>query len=142
MFMRRVVVQILQYGMVLVFQLLIMISAKHRLELRPFGIDVINVVPGGIRTNIANSAVATFNKMPELKLYKPYEEAIRERAFISQRMKPTPAETFAKDTVAAVLKKNPPAWFSSGRYSTLMAVMYHMPLWLKDFLQKQVLMKK
>lgn len=113
-----------------------------RLELRPFGIDVINVVPGGIRTNIANSAVATFNKMPELKLYKPYEEAIRERAFISQRMNPTPAETFARDTVAAVLKKNPPAWFSSGRYSTLMAVMYHMPLWLKDFFQKQVLMKK
>lgn len=113
-----------------------------RLELGPFGIDVINVVPGGIRTNIANSAVATFNKMPELKLFKPYEEAIRERAFISQRMKPTPAETFARDTVAVVLKKNPPAWFSSGRYSTLMAVMYHMPLWFKDFFQKKVLMKK
>ncbi|XP_010422901.1 PREDICTED: NADPH-dependent 1-acyldihydroxyacetone phosphate reductase-like [Camelina sativa] len=113
-----------------------------RLELAPFGIDVINVVPGGIRTNIASSAVAAFNKMPELKLYKPYEEAIRERAFASQRMKPTPADTFARDTVAAVLKKNPPAWFSSGRYSTLMAIMYHMPLWLKDFLQKQVLMKK
>lgn len=115
---------------------------KRRLELGPFGIDVINVVPGGIRTNIANSAVATFNKMPELKLYKPYEEAIRERAFLSQRMKPTPAEIFAKDTVAAVLKKNPPAWFSSGRYSTLMAIMYHMPLWFKDFLLKKTLMKK
>ncbi|XP_010422903.1 PREDICTED: NADPH-dependent 1-acyldihydroxyacetone phosphate reductase-like [Camelina sativa] len=118
------------------------LTDTFRLELRPFGIDVINVVPGGVRTNIANTAVASFNKMPELKLYKPYEEAIRERAFISQRMKPTPAETFAKDIVAAVLKKNPPAWFSSGRYSTLMAIMYHMPLWLKDFIQNQDFMKK
>ncbi|KFK25300.1 hypothetical protein AALP_AA8G094600 [Arabis alpina] len=112
-----------------------------RLELGPFGIDVINVVPGGIRTNIATSAVANFNKLPELKLYKPYEEVIRERAFLSQRMRPTPVETFAKDTVAVVLKKNPPAWFSSGRYSTFMAILYHMPLWFKDFLQKKALMK-
>ncbi|XP_010491655.1 PREDICTED: NADPH-dependent 1-acyldihydroxyacetone phosphate reductase-like [Camelina sativa] len=118
------------------------LTDTFRLELRPFGIDVVNVVPGGIRTNIANTAVANLNKMPELKLYKPYEEAIIERAFISQRMKPIPAETFAKDIVAAVLKKNPPAWFSSGRHSTLMAIMYYMPLWLKDFIQNQVFMKK
>ncbi|CAF1881979.1 BnaC02g00550D [Brassica napus] len=113
-----------------------------RLELQPFGIDVIDVVPGGIRSNLANSAVAVFKKWPELKLYKPYEEAIIERAFFFQRRKPTPTETFAKDTVAAVLKKNPPAWFSSGRYSTFMAIMYHMPIWYKDFLQKKSLMKK
>ncbi|XP_010441179.1 PREDICTED: uncharacterized protein LOC104724393 [Camelina sativa] len=117
------------------------LTDTFRLELRPFGIDVINVVPGAVRTNIANTAVASINKMPELKLYKPYEEAIRERAYLSQRIKPTPAETFAKDTVAAVLKKNPPAWFSSGRNSTLMAIMYHMPLWLKD-IQNQAFMKK
>ncbi|KAL0680788.1 hypothetical protein Bca4012_047635 [Brassica carinata] len=121
--------------------------AKHwrslqKLELQPFGIDVIDVVPGGIRSNLANSAVAVFKKWPELKLYKPYEEAIIERAFFFQRRKPTPTETFAKDTVAAVLKKNPPAWFSSGRYSTFMAIMYHMPIWYKDFLQKKSLMKK
>nr|VDD18767.1 unnamed protein product [Brassica oleracea] len=113
-----------------------------RLELQPFGIDVIDVVPGGIRSNLSNSAVAVFKKWPELKLYKPYEEAIIERAFFFQRRKPTPTETFAKDTVAAVLKKNPPAWFSSGRYSTFMAIMYHMPIWYKDFLQKKSLMKK
>ncbi|XP_010546402.1 PREDICTED: NADPH-dependent 1-acyldihydroxyacetone phosphate reductase [Tarenaya hassleriana] len=107
-----------------------------RLELRHFGIDVINVVPGGIRSNIANSAVSTFNRMPELKLYKPFEESIRERAFLSQKINPTPAETFAKDTVAVVLKKNPPPWFSSGRYSTVMAVMHHLPIGVKDFLLK------
>uniref|UniRef100_M4EII8 3-oxoacyl-[acyl-carrier-protein] reductase n=1 Tax=Brassica campestris TaxID=3711 RepID=M4EII8_BRACM len=113
-----------------------------RLELDPFGIDVIDVVPGGIKSNLANSAVDVFKKMPELKLYKAYEEGMIERLFFFQRRKPTPAETFAKDIVAVVLKKNPPAWFSSGRYSTFMAIMYHMPIWFKDSLQRKALMKK
>ncbi|CAN7024016.1 unnamed protein product [Brassica rapa subsp. trilocularis] len=111
------------------------------LELRPFGIDVINIVPGGIQSNIADSAITSFNNLPELKLYKPFQESIRQRAFLSQNIKPTPAETFAKETVSVVLKKNPPAWFSTGRLSTVMAIMHHMPIFVKDFLLTRSFMK-
>lgn len=102
--------------------------------MKPFGIDVINVVPGAIKSNIGSSAVAGFNEMPELKLFKAFEGAIVARANASQGPKSTPTAEFAERTVAAVLKKRPPPWFSYGRYSTIMAILYHLPISLKDFL--------
>ncbi|KAH0452694.1 hypothetical protein IEQ34_019993 [Dendrobium chrysotoxum] len=105
-----------------------------RLELRPFGIRVITVVPGAIRSNIGNSSLSYHDRMPEWKFYKPFEKAIKARADFSQTARSTPAKEFAKKAVADILKKNPPAWISYGHLSTVAAILYHLPLFIRDYL--------
>ncbi|PSS21523.1 NADPH-dependent 1-acyldihydroxyacetone phosphate reductase [Actinidia chinensis var. chinensis] len=110
-----------------------------RLELRPFGINVINVVPGAVKSNIGNSAISSHNRLTEWKLYKQFEEAIRARAYFSQRSKSTPSEEFAKRTVKVLLKENPPSWFSYGEYSTIMGIMHHLPIFVKDLVLRKAM---
>lgn len=105
-----------------------------RLEVRNFGINVINVVPGAIKTNLANTSAVTYEKMPEWKLYKAYSDVIRARTTLSHNSTATTAEEFARKTVDVILQKNPPAWFTYGQYSTASAILYHLPLVIRDFI--------
>lgn len=114
------------------------LSDTLRVELKPFGIDVITVAPGAIKSNIGANSSAVYKNNPEWRFYKPFAKAIYERIEFSQQPGNTPTVFFAEKTVDAVLKTKPPAWFSYGRYSTLSAILYYLPIWLRDLIMRKL----
>eukprot|EP00250_Pteridium_aquilinum_P010686 c19565_g1_i1 orf=136-1047(+) len=103
-----------------------------RVELKPFGVQVILVAPGGVVSNFAKRSVSVIQDL-EYVIYKPYKEAIKTRAKYSQSSHSIPTPVFAKKTIDAVLKKNPPLCFTYGHLSKTYSFLYYMPLWVRDW---------
>ncbi|MCW7554818.1 SDR family oxidoreductase [Endozoicomonas gorgoniicola] len=77
-------------------------SDTLRMELKPFGIDVMSVKPGAIRSRFADNArQALARALPDHSFYKPIEDALWKRAGASQD-NPTPAEKVARIIVGRV----------------------------------------
>ena len=92
------------------------LSDSLRMELAPFGIRVITVQPGAVRSEFGANAS---EREQRLSLYAPLADAIAARASASQEG-PTSTDVFAREVVDAVLADSPPAIVRSGRRSTLM----------------------
>jgi NAD(P)-dependent dehydrogenase (short-subunit alcohol dehydrogenase family) len=86
-----------------------------RMELAPFGIKVVSIQPGGIRSSFGQHAEAAI-RLPENSLYRPVEAGIRARAQAGQRGA-TPAERFVVPVVEALLRDSPPRVIRSGANS-------------------------
>lgn len=86
------------------------LSDALRLELRPFGVHVITVQPGAIRSRFAENASAALDRVwRKDSIYQPIESDVRKRANASQD-NPTEAEDFC----SALLDK-----LESGREQTV-----------------------
>ncbi|XP_078444234.1 short-chain dehydrogenase RED1-like [Wolffia australiana] len=109
------------------------VTDSLRLELKPLGIGVTLVAPGSVSSNFGFSSLAMYKRMPEWKLYKHFEAAIRMRTGYSQGPRSTPPDRFARKVTAAVLKQRPPAYFTYGHLSGLVNTLYYMPTFIKDF---------
>ncbi|OQE10440.1 hypothetical protein PENVUL_c004G02459 [Penicillium vulpinum] len=81
-----------------------------RVEMKPFGVDVINIISGEIGTNILKRD--NNRKLPENSFYRPLEEEFANHVNRTPHTT-TPAE-YAKSVVSEVMKKNPSAWFWTG----------------------------
>ncbi|XWS41736.1 hypothetical protein CRYUN_Cryun17cG0108400 [Craigia yunnanensis] len=102
-----------------------------RVELRPFGINVVLVVPGAVRSNFGSSSLERLGNH-DWKLYNEFKDAIAERARASQGSKATDATMFARHVVKKVLSPKPPKQIVFGHMTGLFAVLSWSPLWVRD----------
>jgi NAD(P)-dependent dehydrogenase (short-subunit alcohol dehydrogenase family) len=104
-----------------------MLSDVMRMELKSFGIDVVVVQPGGVRSSIADGAALGIDRYARDD--SPYREmagAIERRAHMSQQ-DPTDADEFAADLVQAVTRKSAPRVVRLGRGARSLPKLHQLP---------------
>lgn len=104
-----------------------------RLELAPFGVRVVTVCPGAIRSRFGANTAGSLDAAA-LRLYAPFRAAVEERATASQSDKSTPGEAFAAEMVRQVLRPSSPAVLWIGHMSGLMRFLTWLPYWVRDAL--------
>ncbi len=86
-----------------------------RMELAPFGIRVVSIQPGGVRSSFGEHAEAAI-RLPENSIYKPVESGIRARAQAGQQGA-TSADDFVVPVAEALLRSSPPRVIRGGANS-------------------------
>jgi NAD(P)-dependent dehydrogenase (short-subunit alcohol dehydrogenase family) len=86
-----------------------------RMELEPFGIRVVSIQPGGVRSSFGEHAEAAI-RLPENSIYKPVAAGIRARAQTGQQGA-MPAAAFVVPVVDALLRDSPPRVIRGGANS-------------------------
>lgn len=102
-----------------------------RVELKPFGVHVIKVVPGAVRSGIGRHNLEGLEGK-EWKIYGDFKEAMARRANASQTSKATDADEFARHVARRVLCPQPPREIVYGHMTGLFAVLAWTPLWARD----------
>jgi len=91
------------------------LSDGLRMELAPFGIRVVTIQPGGVRSSFGSHAEEAI-RLPEDSLYRPVEAGILARAQAGQQGA-TPVQEFVEPVVDALLRPSPPAVIRGGKNS-------------------------
>ncbi|OSX66691.1 hypothetical protein POSPLADRAFT_1132328 [Postia placenta MAD-698-R-SB12] len=108
------------------------ISESLYMECAPFGINVVHVSPGGIRSNISTNSRAEF-RLSSDTLYTPFLDSMLRRMGMSQQ-NALSAEEFSRRVVRQVLSKRPPRYMTLGKASRIFVICSWLPralvLWL------------
>jgi NAD(P)-dependent dehydrogenase (short-subunit alcohol dehydrogenase family) len=91
------------------------ITDALRMELAPFGIHVVSIQPGGVRSSFGNHAEEAI-RLREDSIYRPVERGIRARAQAGQQGA-MPADQFVGPVVDALLRNPPPRVIRGGANS-------------------------
>ena len=97
------------------------LSDAMRMELAPFGIRVVTIQPGGVRSSFGDNGEAAL-RLPEASLYQPVAKNVHARAQAGQRGA-TPVDEFVGPVVDALLGNAPPSIIRGGKNSTRLPLM-------------------
>jgi NAD(P)-dependent dehydrogenase (short-subunit alcohol dehydrogenase family) len=86
-----------------------------RMELKPFGIHVVSIQPGGVRSSFGAHAEAAI-RLPKDSIYRPVERGIRARAQAGQKDAMS-ADEFVVPVAGALLRDAPPRVIRGGTNS-------------------------
>jgi len=113
------------------------LSDSLRMELRPLGIDVVTVQPGGIQSSFGDRAADEVQMAPDSP-YQAIREGVLSRANESQS-DATPADVFANQLVKQLDVQNPPAVIRLGQKSTMLPLLkWSLPTaWLDRILSSR-----
>jgi NAD(P)-dependent dehydrogenase (short-subunit alcohol dehydrogenase family) len=109
------------------------LSDAMRMELAPFGIEVIMIQPGSVASNIGETGTSNAS-LPANSIFTPLAKSIRGRAVASQQGA-MPARDFARQVVMAVLADPAPVVVRGGPHS------FRLPF-LERWLPKSMLDRK
>ncbi|GAM20476.1 hypothetical protein SAMD00019534_036510 [Acytostelium subglobosum LB1] len=114
-------------------------SDALRMELAPFGVKVVIVQPGAVKSELANNAIPEMNQRLESTgtLYERIREYIVKRSTYAVD-RGMPAKDFAERTINAVLRANPPAHYVTAPLSMQMRILYHLPASITDYILSYV----
>lgn len=97
------------------------LSDALRMELAPFGIRVITLQPGGVKSSFGDHAEGNL-RLPADSLYRPVANGIHARARAGQ-VGATPTEAFVRPVVDALLRQRPPLVIRGGKNSVLLPLL-------------------
>jgi len=97
------------------------LSDALRMELAPFGIRVITLQPGGVKSSFGDHAEGNL-RLPADSLYRSVANGIHARARAGQ-VGATPTEAFVRPVVDALLRQRPPLVIRGGKNSVLLPLL-------------------
>ncbi|KAF8901501.1 hypothetical protein CPB84DRAFT_1777455 [Gymnopilus junonius] len=97
-------------------------------ELRPFGVNVMLLVPGTVISKIADNEAKRYEtNIPDDSFYRGYKEQMTHVLYYGQNASPWPTDKFAKAVVRAALSSSPPTFLHLGGTTTLWAFLKWLP---------------
>jgi len=102
-----------------------LLSVSLRVELAPFGISVVIVQPGAIKSRFGEVAANSI-KLGEKSVYAPLARYVEGRAKSSQK-DPTTAEEFSKELIDKLFFKTIPKIIRLGKESTRLPIVAALP---------------